>query len=214
MKRADDPHRDYRKLVERGYDAIAAKYNDARSREDEAALTPLLARLPPGSRVLDLGCGAGVPIARALAERFDVTGVDLSAGQLALARAQVPGATFIRADMATVQFEHASFDAAVSFYAIFHLPREEHAPLLARIYRWLRPGGYLLASLAMTDAGAYTEDFFGTEMYWSHYGTRHNRRIVEEAGFTILRDALLTHGYGDSDHPPESHPIFFAQKPH
>jgi len=212
MKRADDPKRDYRKLVERGYDEVASVFNDARSGEDTRALDPLMARLADDAPVLDLGCGTGVPIARALAERFGVTGVDLSAGQLALARRQVPGATFIQADMANVSFDEASFDAVVSFYAIFHLPREEHAPLLARIHRWLKPGGYLLVSLAMTDDAAYTEDFFGTEMYWSHYGVDANRRMVEDAGFAILRDAVMSHGYGDGDRPAEAHPLIFARK--
>ncbi|MEX2225766.1 MAG: class I SAM-dependent methyltransferase [Dehalococcoidia bacterium] len=213
MKRADDPNRDYRKLVARGYDEVASVFNASRSREDAQALAPLLGALPDGAPILDLGCGAGVPVARALAERFSVTGVDHSAAQLALAREQVPHATFIRADMASVDFRDASFDAIVSFYAIFHLPREEHAPLFARMYRWLRPAGYLLASVAMTEEAAYTEDYFGTEMYWSHFDAVANRRMVEDAGFSILKDEVLGHGYGDGDHSPEAHPLIFARKP-
>ena len=41
-------------------------------------------------RVLDLGCGAGVPIARRLAERYKVTGVDISERQIMLVRRNVP----------------------------------------------------------------------------------------------------------------------------
>jgi cyclopropane fatty-acyl-phospholipid synthase-like methyltransferase len=212
MKRADDPKRDYRKLVERGYDAVSATFNESRSHESADALAPLLAALADGARVLDLGCGAGVPITLALAERFDVTGVDISAEQLALGRQQVRDATFIHADMAAVDFADASFDAVVSFYAIFHLPRAEHAPLFARIHRWLRPGGYLLASLAMTDEAAYTEEFFGTEMYWSNFGIDAYRTMVRDAGFTILRDETLGHGYGEGDHAAELHPLVFARR--
>ena len=212
MKTADDPERDYRKLVERGYDAVSATFNESRSHETPDALAPLLAALPKRSRVLDLGCGAGVPITRALNERFDVTGVDISAAQLALGRRQVPGATFVHADMASVDFDDASLDAVVSFYAIFHLPREEHARLFAKIHRWLRPGGYLLASLAITDEAAYTEEFFGAEMYWSNFGIDAYRSMLADTGFTILGDETLGHGYGEGDHASEVHPLIFARK--
>ena len=122
------------------------------------------------ARVLDLGCGAGVPIARRLAAYgCDVVGVDLSAAQLALASVQAPGASFVRGNMRSCAFAPASFDAVVSFYAIFHIPRVEHEALFRRIASWLRPGGYLLASVGRTDNDDYTEEFFGVEMFWSHF---------------------------------------------
>jgi ubiquinone/menaquinone biosynthesis C-methylase UbiE len=212
VKRANDPNRDYGKLVQRGYDTVAEAFNAARSQESADVLAPLLKALPDGARVLDLGCGTGVPIARALAERFAVTGVDISAAQLELARRQVPGATFIQGDMTSIEFDDASFDAVVSFYAIFHLPREQHAALFGKIHRWLKPRGYLLASLALTDESPYTEDFFGTEMYWSNYGIDAYRQMLSKTGFAIERDTLLGHGYGDAGHAAETHPLIFARR--
>ena len=51
--------------------------------------------------MLDLGCGTGLPTARQLTDAgLRVTGVDLSAGMLALARANVPDAEFVQADLA------------------------------------------------------------------------------------------------------------------
>ena len=55
--------------------------------------------------MLDLGCGNGVPVARELSARFAVTGVDLSPVQVERARALVPGARFVCADMTAVEFE-------------------------------------------------------------------------------------------------------------
>ncbi len=161
--------------------------------------------------MLDLGCGAGAPITRALAEQFAVTGVDVSAGQLALARKQAPGATFLQGDMMSCDFPAESFDAVVSFYAIFHLPREEHEPLLRKIHDWLRPGGYLLATLAMTNEAAYTEEFFDVEMYWSHYSAEEYRAMLTRTGFVLIESGVLHHGYDDDTAKPEQHPIFFAQ---
>jgi cyclopropane fatty-acyl-phospholipid synthase-like methyltransferase len=66
--------------------------------------------------VLELGCGAGIPVTRALAERYRVTAVDVSARQLQLACGNVPDATFLRADMSTVVFAPESFDGVIAIH--------------------------------------------------------------------------------------------------
>ena len=212
MKSADDPRRDYRLLVMQGYDAVSATFSAARTREQGAELGSLLRRLPDGARVLDLGCGAGVPIARTLAGRHHVVGIDISAAQLEIARVAVPGAAFVRGDMLSCAFAEASFDAVVSMYAVFHTPREAHAALFARVHDWLRPGGFLLATLSNTDELAYTEDFFGAEMYWSNWGMDAYRRMLGEAGFTIIEEGHTGHGYDDGHAKPEHHPLVLAQR--
>lgn len=213
MKLADDPSRDYKRLVIDSYDRCAAAFNAERVTEAADALAPLMARLHPGARVLDLGCGAGVPVARTLSERFDVVGADISASQLSLARRQAPGASLLRTDMERLHFAPSSFDAVVSFYAVFHLPREQQPDLFSRMFEWLRPGGYALVSLGRTDEPAYTEDFFGVEMYWSHYGTAQYRTMLLEAGFELIEEQILDHGYRNDGAPVERHPLFFMRKP-
>jgi cyclopropane fatty-acyl-phospholipid synthase-like methyltransferase len=211
MKQAD-PARDYRPLVRDTYDQIAYEYNSARVAETAGELAPLLDVLAAGSGVLDLGCGAGVPITRTLARMYDVVGVELSGNQIALARRQVPGARLVQADMARCAFPPATFDAVVSFYAIFHLPLSEHAPLIARISTWLKPGGYLMATFTPNRDEGYTEDFFGAEMYWSNLSLPEYRAVLEANGFDILGDRILGHGYSDETAGAESHPLIFARK--
>jgi SAM-dependent methyltransferase len=208
-----DPNRDYRPLVQHTYDQIAAEFNRTRVLESPGELAPLLEVLPAGSRVLDLGCGSGVPIARTLAASHSVTGVDLSAGQLANARSQVPNAQFIHADMSRCHFQPGSFDAAVSFYAIFHLPLTEHAPLIARICQWLRPGGHFLATLSPDRQEGYTEDdFFGADMFWSNLSLTEYRDILASSGFEILSEGVVGHGYSDENARLEAHPLIFARR--
>ena len=179
-----------KRLVARGYDRIAEEYlasKEGLDQQIEALLRGLTAGLGPEARVLDLGCGAGVPVTQWLAERFRVTGVDLSATQLALAREQMPGASLVRADMGTIAFAPGSFDAVVSCYAIIHLPREEHPALLASIARWLRPGGRFLATWALGEWEGREEDWlgWGAPMWWSHHDEATNLRLLREAGFAI-----------------------------
>jgi cyclopropane fatty-acyl-phospholipid synthase-like methyltransferase len=208
-----DPNRDYRPLVQGTYDQIASEFNRTRITESPVELAPLLSVLGPGSTVLDLGCGSGVPIANALAGSHNVIGVDLSAGQLANALAQVPGASFLQADMSRCQFRPGSFDAVVSFYAIFHLPVSDHASLIARIGEWLKSDGYFLVTLSPHRQEGYTEDdFFGAEMFWSNLSLPEYRDTLGSSGFEILSEAVVGHGYTDEDANPEQHPLVFARR--
>lgn len=213
MQPANDPNVDYRKLVQHHYDMCAAAYDQARQREAEPELALLTSHLEQGATVLDLGCGAGVPIARTLAQQCVVTGVDISAEQIRLAQLHVPHAIFIQGDMLTVAFPSSSFDAVVAFYSIFHTPREEHAQLFQRIHQWLKPHGYFLATLALHAEESYTEsDFFGVTMYWSNYGVNEYRTLLEHTGFEMLATTILGHGYDDEGMPNEQHPLILARK--
>ena len=132
------PTMDPKRIVADGYDAIAERYfawSDARpSATRRAWLARALELIPGGSEVLDLGCGAGVPMTAALAAGRYVTGVDLSARQIDLARAAVPDATFIQADMTTLDRPPRSLDAVVAFYSLTHVPRAELPSLLTAIH--------------------------------------------------------------------------------
>jgi len=186
-----------KRIVQDGYDVLAEAYLRVRGSdsEDVRLLGELSTRLADGERVLDAGCGAGVPITQTLSERFRVIGVDVSERQLALARENVPNAEFIQADLVTLDLPDATFEAIVSYYAIIHVPREEHPALLANFHRMLIPGGLLLVSMGAGDNPDDTEDNWldgGATMYWSHYGREDNLRMIVETGFQIIWDRLVT----------------------
>jgi SAM-dependent methyltransferase len=177
-------------VVARGYDEVAQRYLEwsplRPSGPRRAYLQRALDLVPAGARVLELGCGAGVPMTAALAEGRHLTGVDISATQVELARRNVPAATFLQADMTALAFEPESFDAVVAFYSLTHVPRDDVPPLLARIRDWLRPGGTFLASFGVEDdPGTIEEDWLGVDMYFSHFSAKKNRRLVAEAGLVV-----------------------------
>ena len=190
---------DRKRQVERGYDRIAEAYlasKGALGPETAAWLADLTRDLDRGAAVLDLGCGAGVPIMRWLAARHRVVGVDRSATQLALARREVPGASLIRGDMGEIDFAPGAFAAVVSLYAIIHLPREEQPALLARLARWLAPGGPFLATWPTVAWEGEERDWqgWGAPMWWSHHGADENLALLRDAGFTIERTETRTEG--------------------
>jgi ubiquinone/menaquinone biosynthesis C-methylase UbiE len=183
-----------KRAVQAGYDTLGPHFGewDERIEGDpwERFLGEPVALVPDGGRVLDLGCGNGIKIAR-LAERFDLVAVDFSEEQLRLARTNAPGATFVAADFAELEFAPETFDAITAFYSIMHVPREEHRALFERIRRWLKPGGVFLASLSHVGGDDWTGEWLGVEMFFSGFDAETNRRLVREAGFELVIDELV-----------------------
>jgi len=204
-----------KRIVRAGYDACADAYAAARAEDDADQLRPLLDVLPKGSSVLDLGCGAGVPIARALSECYCVTGVDISQAMIRLARANVPEAHFIHGDVLDIALDEGSFDAAVAIFMLFHVPCEEHGRLFERVWSWLRLGGHFLVTLTQNgNAARIKHDFFGTDMYWSSLAFERSIELLTEVGFEIVRERIIGHGYGPTFvERDERNPMTLVRKP-
>jgi cyclopropane fatty-acyl-phospholipid synthase-like methyltransferase len=182
-------------IVADGYDSMGETFaawreeivGDPRGEwEDELA-----ARLEPGARVLELGCGGGTPETRQLADRFAVTGVDISPRQIERAPAAIPEATFVCADFTALELPAGSFDAVCSFYVFNHVPRELLPLLLAKIHGWLQPGGWFVAAFGTSDTEGWTGEWLGAETFFSSFLPEVNSRLVREAGFAIERDEVV-----------------------
>lgn len=185
---ADDP----KSVVQKGYDTCAPKYFAWQSSRPAPKalewLPKLFAHLKSKAQVLELGCGPGVPYTQLLVDHeleLQVTAVDISASQIALARdnvAKSPRVEFVHADMTKLEYPEASFDAVIAFYSLFHLPREEQGPMVKMITRWLKPGGVLLFNLAAEEGDRVTDDWMGVKMFSTGLGVEGNNKMVKEFG--------------------------------
>jgi SAM-dependent methyltransferase len=186
----DEPKR----IVAAGYDAIAERYRDWAEADAWPRLewlAALEAELADGADVLDLGCGAGVPVARRLAQRYRVTGVDISARQIELAREQVPEATFVQGD--ALELELPRFDAVVSLYMSGHVPPDGQPLLVRRVAALLRPSGHLLMTFPNRgSAGSSDPDWLGAPMYFAGDDAATSLARVRSSGFDVLRAEVVT----------------------
>lgn len=193
-------------LVRDGYDKVAVTYLAHRDRlKSSKYVQQLLKYLPKKSTILDLGCGAGVPVDDILlkAGHF-VIGLDISSEQIKLARKNCRGGDYLVADIADLKEGQYQVQAIISFYTLFHLPRTKHLEILKKIASFLPKGGMLL--LTMGDREFEGEHIlYGTQMWSSQYGTVKNRGLVSSLGFKILQDEIDTSG-------SERHQIILAEK--
>lgn len=194
--------------VKAGYNKVAETYLQTYRDlfKNNKHLDLLITRLQPGATILDIGCGAGVPIDNYLIDKgFKVIGIDISEKQIELAQKNVPQGEYKVADMSELKEGEFSVDAVISFYAIFHIPRETHLEILKKIHSFLSDTGYLLVTMGHGDWVGTESNFCGTEMEWSHYDAETNKQLIKDAGFKIFFDEIDTSG-------GEKHLVVLAQK--
>jgi ubiquinone/menaquinone biosynthesis C-methylase UbiE len=173
-----------------GYDRRWARYVDQTTARTVAALAPDALR--PGARVLDIGCGTGVLLARLLAREPSLrcVGVDLTPQMLTVAADRLgPRVPLVLGSGAALPIADASCDVVVSTSALHYLP--DPARLVAEARRVLVPGGQLVVSdwcaefATMRALGiVLTALNRGHEEVWT---TTACVRAFEAAGFIDLR---------------------------
>lgn len=188
------------------YDKIVKPYLANRDKlKSGKYLRQLLKFLPKNSRILDLGCGAGVPVDDVLLKAgHSVIGIDISSEQIAFARKNCKGGQYLIGDMADLKENEYEVEAIVSFYAIFHIKRNRHAEWLKVVASNLSKGGKLLITMGDREFEG-THKLYGQELWSSQYGTAKNRQMIKEAGFEILLDEVDTSG-------GERHQVIMAEK--
>ncbi|MFI5619804.1 class I SAM-dependent methyltransferase [Streptomyces sp. NPDC051567] len=198
------------------FDALGARYEDAfRGLPGRlAALDWLTARLPSGARVLDAGSGTGRPAAEALVRAgCEVTGIDVSAEMVALARARVPQARFERADVRTYTPPGAGFDAVCSFFTLLVMDRPEMEAALERMVSWVVPGGYFVMATVPGDIRGLDLVWMGHRITVSSLSTEEHLRRLAGLGLEVLHHHTALFRPEDGTAGPEEHLFVHARRP-
>ncbi|HZP49211.1 MAG TPA: class I SAM-dependent methyltransferase [Vicinamibacterales bacterium] len=168
----------------REYDLIAEWY--ASERRDRTGVPEVLAvsdAIAPGSRVLDAGCGNGIPLTRALIDRgHRPVGVDSAGEMLTRFRTNCPSTPAVRARVQSLPFAGASFDAAIMWGVMFHLPQTDQRAAIASVARVLKRGAPFLFTSADVDeaAGHIGAPMNGVDFVYYSFTLDDYRRILAE----------------------------------
>lgn len=172
------------------YDRVAAVYDAGRRKDlfERVWLERALCDAAPGAAVLDLGCGAGAPIAEWLvAQGFAVTGLDAAPGMLALFRARLPGTETVLADMRDLDLGRR-FAAIIGWGSFFHLRPEEQRAALPRLAGHLAPGGRLLLTVG-PEASERIGSVGGAPVYHASLAPGDYAAILSQADVRVERFA-------------------------
>jgi ubiquinone/menaquinone biosynthesis C-methylase UbiE len=193
------------------FDVIGKAYDESFTQRSAqiAAGAWVVERTGPRARVLDLGCGAGWPTAKQLAdEGLDVVGVDVSRTMLDLAAERVPSAQLIQADMRTLPEDIGRFDAVTAFFSLLMLSRHDIVEVLHTCYSLLQRGGVLAIAMVDGDHDAEPGTFFDVEMTTTAYPPQQLVDVVQEAGFTV--EAVESHEVTVTEGVVENHTFLRA----
>ncbi|MDJ1134642.1 class I SAM-dependent DNA methyltransferase [Streptomyces iconiensis] len=189
------------------FDAIGDRYDEAFPHKEGqiASAAWLGAQLPPGSRVLDVGCGTGLPTARQLTdEGHGIVGVDLSPAMLKLCRDNVPEGEYHRLDLADLEASGLGpFDGAVAFFSLLMLPRAEIPFALRMLHGQIRGAGPLALGMVEADVNDFSIPFLGNTIRVSGYLRDDLRQVVRDAGFEIVGEDAYAYAPASTDVPPE-----------
>lgn len=170
------------------FDQIGKRYDESFVERDVQVAEGdwLVNQLTPPARVLDLGCGSGLPTARQLLDAgMEVVGLDESAVMLDLAERQAPGGRYLRRDLRDIA-DLGEFDAAVAFFSLIMLPRRDIPPLLSQLRGQLRGPKLLQVAMVLGDFDEFPVVFMGAPMNATAYPPDELAQVVERAGFEIL----------------------------
>ena len=188
------------------YEKNAAGYdrNRARAFFEARWLSRFADSIPHGARVLDLGCGAGEPIAAWLmGEGFHLTGVDFSDAMLEIARSRWPNGDWRKADMRTLNLGDR-FQGIIAWNSFYHLTQDEQRACIPLLSRHLQPGGILMLTVGPKD-GVVTGTVEGDTVFHASLSAAEYTARLEE-------NELRLTAYMAEDPWCEYHSILMARK--
>lgn len=187
------------------YDKIAAWWHQ-RHNEGDYGLSKIEYALkfrPDGGDALDVGCGTGGRVVRALLQKnYRVTGLDVSSEMIRLASKNHPDQTFVRQDICAWDTSE-QFDFVVAWDSIFHLPFHQQKPVVTKLCRLLKEGGVLIYTFGDGN-GEHTDEWRGDTFHYSSIGINDNVRTLVDNGLKLLHLEL--------DQYPEKHVCVIAKK--
>ena len=153
--------------------------------QEQAWLDRFAALLPPSGAVLDLGCGAGRPIAEYLTGRgHPVTGVDTAPALLGLCRQMAPSGTWLEADMRTLALGR-TFNGILAWDSFFHLDHDDQRRMFPVFARHAAPGAALMFTSGPSH-GVAMGTLHGEPLFHASLDPAEYRALLAAAGFAVV----------------------------
>ena len=198
------------------FDSIGEQYDDAFPHKSGQIIATqwVVDRLTPGARVLDVGCGTGLPTAGMLTESgLDVVGIDVSIEMLRLARRNVPAARFVAMDAMELDDSLGRFDAVVAFFSLLMLRRSQIPQAVQRMRSVLRPGGVVAIGMVEGDLDYDTLSFLGQQVAVTAYPRPELEAAIRAQGLEVREVDVEEFEPASTEVPAERQVFLYCRVP-
>lgn len=193
----------FNQKIKNSYNKIADVWHKEREWYiEQPAIDEAIIHLKPGSKILDVGCGSGKPIAEYLLNKgYDVYGLDISEKLIKYAEQIIPKEKLFICDICDFTTD-IKFDAIICWFTLFHIHADNHLDVLKKFHSLLKPKGILLITFADTscepdgskvkviDEYTIESEMFGEKFCHSGNPASINSELVKKASFEIIRDKI------------------------
>ncbi|STX52351.1 methyltransferase [Legionella busanensis] len=170
------------------YDEIIDWFDDARTKDlkmEKFYLNFIQKYLPLKSKILDVGCGTGEPIAKFLINAgYIVTGIDASKKMIDRCRQRFPKEKWLIADMRTLNLKE-KFHAVIAWHSFFHLSHEDQRSTLKLLASYVNQHGLFIFTSG-PEFGEVWSDNGGHELYHASLSTEEYKQTLINNNFKIL----------------------------
>jgi ubiquinone/menaquinone biosynthesis C-methylase UbiE len=178
------------------YDSVAFAYKERYQKHgDQNQMKPFLdkfiALLGTGTKVLDIGGGAGFDAKYLVDKGIQVTSIDLSDKMLEVAKQVAPGVEFIKMDMRKMTFADATFDGVWASASLLHIPKTEIEGVIDKISSILKTGGVTYLGFKQGEGEKFVvnegkDNLAGARRFFSFYSPDEMRQIITRHNFEIV----------------------------
>ena len=198
------------------FDAIGERYDDVFPHKSGQIIATqwMIDRLSPGARVLDVGCGTGVPTAGMLAEStLEVVGIDVSTEMLTLARRNVPTGRFVAMDVMELDDSLGRFDGVCAVFCLLMLRRSDIPRARRRIRSVLHRGGLVTIGMVEGDLDYAPLSFLGQQMSVTAYPQADIEAVIRADGLHVLEVDVEEFEPASADVPAERQIFLYCLAP-
>lgn len=191
------------KTTRNTYNRIAKDWHSDHQKDTwwQEGTDDFIAVLPPGGRVLDVGCGGGFKSAYLMRHGLKVSGIDFSEELIKIASAEVPQAEFRVMDMRDVGTLSERFDGVFAQASLLHIPRSKASEVVWGLANVLKPGGCLYLAVKEAYSGGPLEEMkverdYGEPYtrFFSYFTMDDLRDYVGQAGLGMVAERFLPSG--------------------
>lgn len=169
------------------YNKNAIAFDQQRSKNlfEKAWLDKFLSRLNRGDEVLDVGCGAGEPIAKYLIEKeMIVTGIDFSHEMIKIVSQRFPEHSWLLRDMRNFSFKK-KFKGIIAWDSFFHLNHEDQVSAFSQFDACLEEGGVVMLTVG-DERGEVVGHVNGDQIYHSSLSPKEYQDLLKQFNYKLI----------------------------